>query len=121
MSDLMLDPLTGDLSINSGDLVIVSKDAAIRQRLLQNLRLFSGEWFLDTSKGVPYYQIILVKNPNLDLVEATLKNTVLSTEGIVEMTRFEFDYDNGLRHLSVTIECKSTSGETLKLKTSVGV
>lgn len=126
MSDIALQmlpaqPNYNDLQVVAGDLVIIDRADAIRQRLLQNLRLFLGEWFLDTSKGVPYYQFILVKNPNLDLVEATIKNVILKTEGMQELTKFEFGYDNSLRALSVTFEAKSTTGETIKLRTSVGV
>ena len=124
MSDLLMDmdpasPTYNDLKIVNGDLSLADGDAAIRQRLLLSLQLFLGEWFLDTTKGVPYYQFILVKNPNLDLVEATIKNVILSCPGIVELTDFEFGYNNGLRTLSVNFDAKSTNGTIISV--AVGV
>lgn len=121
MSDLALDQTSNnDLLLTSGDLSTVILDAAIRQNLLQRLQLFLGEWFLDTTSGVPYYQTILVKNPNLDVVQATLKDVILSTNGIESLNSFKFEYDNSLRTLTVAFEAKSTNGTVINVQTQVG-
>ena len=120
MSDIQLDTLTNDISLSGGDLQIVLLDAAIRQSLLQRLRLFLGEWFLATDKGVPYYQSILVKNPNLDLIQATLLTVIRTTPGITDVTEFEFGYDNASRNLSVEFNARSTNGTIISIQTSVG-
>lgn len=109
--DLALDTQTHDLLITDGDLSVMSNDGSIRQNLKQRLLLFLGEWFLDTTQGVPYYQYILVKNPNLDLVEATFKDVILSTPGILELDTFEFGYTAGTRQLQIGLQAKSTQGD----------
>lgn len=120
MSDIKLSTLTNDLEVTNGDLDIILMDGAIRQSLLQRLRLFLGEWFLDTSHGVPYFQSILVKNPNLDLIQATIKNVVLSTPGITELLTFEFDYNNATRVLSVSFDARSTNGTVIQVTDALG-
>jgi len=109
--DLKLDVATNDVEVLNGDLVLLADDGAVRQRLKQRLLLFLGEWFLDASKGVPYYQYILVKNPNMDLVNSSLKAVVLQTPGILELTSFDYDYDSGGRGLTVTCQCKGANGD----------
>lgn len=118
--DLLLDADTHDLAITVGDLQITADDQSIRQSLKQRLLLFFGEWFLDTEKGVPYYQFILVKNPNLDVVQALLKDAVLGTPGVLELTAFEFDYAPGNRELTVALQGKSTAGD-INFELPVGV
>jgi hypothetical protein len=116
MSDIELDLVTNDMKLTGGDISIVTLDAAIRQRLLQTLRLFLGEWFLDTSAGVPYYQSILVKNPNLDVVQASIKNAILSTPGITELLSFNFNYDAVQRKVTMDFDAKSTNGTTITVR-----
>ena len=84
MSDIKLDESTGDLELDTGDLQLTTGADAVRQHLQQRLRTFRGEWFLDLSTGVPYYQDILKKNPNPLVVDGVLKDAVLSTPGVIE-------------------------------------
>jgi hypothetical protein len=104
----------------AGDLPLVTKVDAIKQHLGQRLQLFMGEWFLDTTVGLPYYQSILIKNPNLDVVQALIQNQILGTPGMLELTTFQFDYDNLARELSVSFNAKSTNGDINYLNTVQG-
>lgn len=90
-----------DLLITNGDLILSQGSDAVRQHIMQRLRMFAGEWFLNLSEGVPYYQNILIKNPNPDVVDGLLKNVILSTPGVDELLNFEIDYDASLRKLTV--------------------
>lgn len=108
--DLQLDLNTHDLSLVSGDLGLVDTSDAIRQDLKQLYLFFLGEWFLDNTKGVPYYQFILVKNPNLDLVESTLRTVATSCPGILQLNSFSFSYDNPSRAISPSLQADTTDG-----------
>lgn len=67
--DLALDFSTKDLYLtNNSDLAVVKDIDSIQQHIAQRMRLFLGEWFLDTSRGVPYYQTVFQKNPNLQIM-----------------------------------------------------
>lgn len=107
MSDLRLDEQTYDIELTNGDLVLTEKSDAIRQHVRQRLWTFFAEWFLDTSVGVPYYQVILVKNPSLANVEGVLQQEILATPGITELLAFELDYDSATRELSVEFQARA--------------
>lgn len=107
MSDLRLATTDYDLELSNGDLVLTVESDAIRQHVQQRLWTFFAEWFLDTSVGVPYYQLILVKSPSLDNVEGILRETILATPGISELNSFVLDYDNATRQLSVEFQAKA--------------
>jgi len=110
VSDLKLVDSTWDLEITNADLVIIEQRDALRQFLKQRLQAFYGEWFLDSSRGLPYFQEILVKNPSFEAVDSLFKREILETAGITELEEFNLDYDNITRSLSLDFRAKSTSG-----------
>lgn len=120
MTDLLLDPLINDLVLVNGDLVIVDGDDAIAQDVQGALELFLGEWFLDTSQGVPYYQSILTKGIDLNLVQVTLIEQVRSRDGVVDVISLGFGYDPKTRVLTVATQIRSTSGELLSINAETG-
>lgn len=120
MSDLRMDVDTNDLLIKDGDLSLATATDAIQQDLQQTMQLYLGEWFLDTSKGIPYRQLILVKNPNLDVIQALLVNAARSVNGVTDVTAFKYDYDNKTRTLSVTLTAQTTTGDVIKAQASIG-
>jgi hypothetical protein len=99
--DLQLDPDDWDLVIEGADLQILDKSDAIAQHVQQRLWLFQGEYFLDETVGVPYFQSILKKRPDLYVVDAVLKDTILNTPGILELISFDLDYNASTRSLRV--------------------
>lgn len=112
MADLELTDL-GDLKVTNDELNIIDDDAAIRQHLAIRLRFFLGEWFLDERLGIPYFDSILVKNPNLILVRGILRNAILTTPGIQSLEKFEFEYDNTVRKMRVDFTVRRTSDSGL--------
>lgn len=111
MADVALDDTTGDLAITDGSLTLTSGADAIKQHLKQRLRLVRGEYFLDTDRGVPYYETILVKRPNGNLVEGVLKSVILGTPGVIELLTFILDFDAATRKLTLSFSVRSTDGE----------
>ena len=61
MTDLKLDPGTGDLIVEGGMQLVDGREEG-RQRLQQALAINLGEWFADITQGLPW-----IKNPNEDL------------------------------------------------------
>lgn len=119
MSDLLIDQ-NNDVVVSNGDLQIVRSDDAIAQDLQQTMQFWLGEWFLDTSKGIAYRQRILVKNPNLDVVQAELSNAALGVNGVTDLVSFLFGYTPGNRGLSATLEVKTTNGTVIKAQAQIG-
>jgi hypothetical protein len=109
MSDL-LQTDRGDLQITDNALTIIDGETQVRQLLAQRLRSFLGEWFLDTTIGVPYYQSIMEKNPNPGMVEAIFKNEILATPGVLELTAFSLEIIPSTREADLRFTVRSTSG-----------
>ena len=113
MANLALDT-DGDLLVTNNSLTIVDGDDAIRQNLSVRLRFFKGEWLMDTRLGLPYYDYVLVKNPNLVLIRGIFRKAILDTPGLDSLERFAFIYDNTTRTLSIDFAARKTSdGELL--------
>ena len=113
MADLQLDT-TGDLLVQDDELKLVIDDDAIVQHTSIRLRFFQGEFFLDTRLGVPYFDQILIKNPDLVAIRGILREAILETPGIQALDAFTTDFDAATRKLTVTFTARKTSnGELL--------
>lgn len=111
MADLKLDA-NGDLEIGpDGDLIIVRGVDAIMQHLRIRLQFFRGEWFLDTRLGIPYYEEVLRKAPDLNVVQSLFREAILTTPGVLSISEFALDYDGVARKLSLDFQALTTEGE----------
>lgn len=111
--DLKIDRTTGDLALDplTGDLAFVSDLDAIAQAIDQKLSLFRGEYFLDESLGMPYFEEIFVKNPNMIAVREWFRTTILSVDGVLEVKSLSLDYVTVSRDLSVDFIVSTDLGE----------
>jgi len=108
--DIKLDA-NGDIEIgNSGDLVLVTGLDAIAQDLRTRILFFKGEWALDTRLGVPYFEEILKKAPDLNVVRAIYNDVITSTEGVFSVNNLDLEYDGITRRLSVSFSCQTIEG-----------
>jgi hypothetical protein len=83
MKDLLLTP-NGDLYINpaTGDIEITdSVEQAIKIRLLW----FFYEWRLGPQFGIPYFEEILIKNPNTLRVRQLFRDAILSVDEVARV------------------------------------
>lgn len=112
MADLRLTD-DGDLAIVDDALSIVDGEEALRQHLLIRLRFFLGEWFLDSRLGVPYFDSVLVKNPNLVLVRGIIRQAILTTPGVDSIESFDFTYTNATRRMELDFTVRRSDDGTL--------
>ena len=105
MSDIRLD-VNGDIDITNGEVSLTMEIDGIVQHLKQRLRFFYGEWFLDKTKGVPYIQQILKKNPEPVIVDLILKRAILETPGVLELLEFSIEIINAFRELKLEFKGK---------------
>ncbi len=113
MIDIALDPITNDLVFTNFDLALVDDTNQIAQNLAIRLRFFLAEWYLDITQGIPYYEFFFIKAPNQIQIESILKEEIVNTRGIVELTRFSADFNKNTRIFSVNFGARSISGEEL--------
>ena len=110
MIDIALDPLTNDILLVEDSAQLVSGVDQIAQNLAIRLRFIRGEWYLNTLAGIPYYQYFFIKEPNQIQVETFLKDEIVGTNGVLEITSFESNYSASNRKYNVTFGCKTVDG-----------
>ena len=110
-------PVEGDLALSAGDLVWTSDLATeVAQRLRVRFRFFQGEWFLDRREGTPWYQSILVKNPDSQTVQAVFTKVVRETVGVKAVDSLSFSLDHAARELSLEFVARLQDGSTFVSK-----
>lgn len=121
MSDISLDldpasPTHNSYLLINGDLALTS-DAQVgganpvQQDILQAMRTFLNEWYLDNTIGVPWFQQILVKAPDQSKIDAIFVNLILGRPGVIQLLSYSFDPKPEIRGLQVSFVAQSTSGK----------
>lgn len=111
MSDLYLDPTTGDIVLVGNSPVLVEDTLSlVRQRIEIRLNTFLGEWFYNSEVGIPYYEEILTQRYNKPIVDSLLRSEILETEDVIEITSFETSFSSSERKLSYSIEVATNQG-----------
>lgn len=106
---------SGDIDISTHNLVIVTDPvqcAAIA--LADRLALGLGEWFLDTRLGVPYLQVLGVKNPDLSAIRAMFRSIILSTPTIVDVVELNTQFLKASRTFSYFFRAKCNTGQVIQ-------
>lgn len=109
--DIALDKDTHDLLIVGNSLLTVEDVDQVEQNTKIRLKFFSSEWFLDTTKGLPFYETILVKNPNVPNIDNIIKAEIVDTSEVGELLSYVSSFDPVLREYVVTFKFKSTFGD----------
>jgi len=108
--DIALDKVTHDLVLIDNDLVMLDGAERVRQHLAIKLKLWVGEWFMDTEFGTPYLSDILGKQISLAGSVAALKKSISEVDGVQSITRFEFDFNRSARNLDVNFDVQTPYG-----------
>lgn len=98
---IAIDQTTNDLIFADGNLVMARDALAVGQHARQRLSTFDGEWFLDTTVGVPWLNQILGKRYDPALAESVVKASLLATDGVTEITSFSVSFGRATRGLSI--------------------
>lgn len=102
MKDILLDS-TGDIELTKdGDVSLVTSPV---QEVLIKLRWYFAEWIFDPDKGIPWFETVLIKNPDIagikkmlikeimdvdDVIEVPLMNIIIDKENRTSVIRFRF-------------------------------
>ena len=101
----------GDFSAGHGPADFYADEpAAVAQSILTRLKLWTGEWFLNTDEGTPYREQVLGVRKRQTAGPA-IKLRVASTEGVTSVEDFSADYDGDSRHLTVSATVSTVYGE----------
>jgi hypothetical protein len=110
--DIAINETTSDLDFQAnGDFYLNEGRRAIAQRLRLRFGVFLGEWFLDETFGVAYREEVLVRNPDLSVIGALFRQTILGTPGVTGILEFDLTLDGVLRTLTVDFIATTEEGD----------
>lgn len=110
MADLKLNVTTHDLEFTNGNLTFETGIDEIRQLMLERYLAFKGEWYLNVTKGVPYFQDVFKKLVNTNILVSIFKSVARQTPGVIELLSFKLDFDNTVRQLSINLRARTQDG-----------
>lgn len=116
-----------DITGGKGLANYATDDEAVLQTIRCELHLQLGEWFLDTTRGVPWLQNpnstqqpILGRHPaNLAYAEAQIKAAILRVEGVGSLYSFSISLNHATRAATCVVHGRLTSGTIFTLEESI--
>ena len=102
------------------DLVLCDGRVQVAQDLHTRFGTWAGEWFLDERAGVRYREDVLVRAPDIAIVEAMFRRLILSTPGVTGIQEFRLAYDRAGRRLDLTFVALTPWGNIAAVGESVG-
>ncbi len=108
--DIAMDVNTSDVVLHNNDLMLIDNAERVAQQILITLRFWLGEWFLDTTQGIPYLEYVLIKNPNINHVRQILSEAILNVEGVQNIEEILLDFDQKNRRLYVEYSANTDYG-----------
>ena len=84
---------------------------AVAQAVQTRLLLLLGEWFLDITEGMPWSTEVLGKYTG-DTYDSAIRQRILGTPGVTELTDYSSTLDSVKRTLTVTATINTIYGST---------
>lgn len=87
----------GDYTFGLGPAGFYTGTTAVAQAIYTSLRLLQGEWWEDTSRGLPLFQSILGQPGTPEHVRAIdmlVQETILKVQDVVQIKSFQSSYAN---------------------------
>lgn len=109
--DHLFDHVTGTFTLVAGKNPLTVGLDSIRQATTIKLLTFLGEWFLDKTLGVAYFQEIFVKSPNFGAIKEEFRTQIQKVVGILSVTSIEMIWEPKTRKLTVTFTADTDFGE----------
>lgn len=83
MQTLLLDRNWNPVVDSAGNIAVASEPYALAQDAASEAKLFQGEAYYETTRGVPYWQRFLGMRPPVALIKAKLVAAALRVPGVV--------------------------------------
>lgn len=109
--------IDGDVVVTEqGDILLAhSVKQAIRVRLLW----FFSEWRFNTEFGIPYYEEILIKNPNIPKAKLLISQAIRDVEEVVDVEDIQISIDSTNRTALVSFVVYTTK-ESFRMEVELG-
>lgn len=85
----------GDLYISqNGDICLA---ASTRQKIMIRLRWLEREWRWNREEGLPYFDSLLIKNPDIDVFESAVREKIFEVDEVTDVKEVSVTFDNRTR------------------------
>ena len=101
----------GDYTFGSGlSNFLIDSPEAVAQAVQTRLKLWEGEWFLDTTEGTPYVGGILGKYTQ-GLADTLIKERILATAHVAGIASYSGVYDGNARNYAISATINTDFGD----------
>lgn len=106
-----------DLSIANGTLATAGSAAEVTQRVVTRLLRQLGEWFLNTTVGLPWYAyagqgpILGGNGATVQAAEMMIRQTIQQTSGVASILSFSAGWNSNKRTLTVAAKIVTAFGD----------
>ena len=103
---------TNDFSFGQGsDNYLVDSRAAVAQEVQTTLLLFQGEWFLDTTVGVPWFTQVAGVG-TIPIYDQVIKQAIQNVQGVTGIANYSSTLNRASRALTVSATIDTQFGIT---------
>ncbi len=124
--DIKLNDETGDVLLSTTATITTptfttSTSENLAQRLKIRLQTFKGEWFLDGTIGIDYFNQIAGKNRSKAAVDAIIQAEILKEQEVLQITAYSSVVDKTTRKITIQFTVRTIDGFYSTLTASIGV
>ncbi|MEN6629812.1 MAG: hypothetical protein ABFC42_09215 [Sulfuricella sp.] len=101
----------GDYTIGTGGDFLQNSPEVVAQAVKTRLALWLGEWFIDTTDGMPWNEQVLGKRNGRN-PDASIRQRILTTPGVASIESYESTFDGDTRTLKVACTINTEYGQT---------
>ncbi len=113
--DILLDK-TGDIKLSpDGDILLTN---SVTQSIMIRLKWLEGEWRWRREEGLPYFNNLLIKNPDTDYFESEVREKIFEVEEVTDVKDVSIVFDSRTRQATIQFTAV-TDFETIKEEVTI--
>ena len=118
---IKLDTSSHDITLEDGSLSTVRDSEKVAQDIKTRLKTLRGEIILDNSYGFPYTLLFNSRDIDLSEIETIVKQFILETPDVLQLTSFFVDFDSSKRKMSIkfSVTTSFSGDESIQLEVSI--
>lgn len=97
----------GDYRFGGFNQFLIDSPEAVAQAINTRLKLYAGQWFLDTTEGTDWYGSVLGVGTQ-GIRDLELQNRILNTPGVLNIVNYQSNIDR--RSFKVEVEVNTIYG-----------
>jgi len=111
LKSIAIDPQTANFIRENGRMRYTETELEFMAQVVRHeLSIFLGEWYLDTSKGLPYRPPNARKSEHRSILESALRAKLVSIKGVKKVMSFNPQYDKKERLYEVAFMLNTEAG-----------